>query len=566
MNNEFQVKLIHCGNRNITNTIDDSQKNIFYMPMGLFALANELKQNNFDTEIIHLDLEKSNDLNSIFDIQKVIAVGLDCHWVNQSLAVLNTAEYIKKSNSNIFIFLGGFTASLFAEDIIRDYSYIDGVIRGDAEKPIVELCEILFKRKILQYESHDLSNVQNLVWKTSNGSVIKNDFSYTVSKNVFDKLDYANISLLRNWQSYLQLSTYFTKFAPLCTYPKFLLSIGRGCIYKCSFCGGNAQAQKIINNRKGQIIRSTKSVLATIENAFSYGYSLFYSCYDFEGSDIWYLDLFNKIKEKKLKINFGYGCWKLPTKDIVDALSETFNEVIIEISPETASNELRLKNKDKRIYYTNDEIEDCLSYIAGKNNVKVQLYFGYFLPYDTEDTVFETIDFIARLFSKYSHMTEFFYGNLSSDPGALIFFNPEKYNVKLKANSFKDYIYCLEDYYIKRKGVETPDMTLFLPESIRLEKSIILSNKLRLFCYLLETFNCSLNYLLKKTNDPSIFGAFFREYEFPIFCNNLSQEQLRKLIINLCNDNIVIDNALLKEIENDLENKSLLNVKLKANI
>ena len=38
------VKLIHCGNVNINYDEDEEQKNIFFMPMGLFSLAGELKK------------------------------------------------------------------------------------------------------------------------------------------------------------------------------------------------------------------------------------------------------------------------------------------------------------------------------------------------------------------------------------------------------------------------------------------------------------------------------------------------------------------------------------------
>ena len=43
----------------------------------------------------------------------------------------------------MFIFLGGFTASLFAEEIMLNYPQIDAIIRGDAEVPIVKLCMAL---------------------------------------------------------------------------------------------------------------------------------------------------------------------------------------------------------------------------------------------------------------------------------------------------------------------------------------------------------------------------------------------------------------------------------------
>ena len=86
----FTIKLIHCGNNNMVNPQDQGQKNIFYMPMGLLALAQQLKQAGFPVEILHsdLDLEAGQSLENILDLNRLDAVGFDCHWINQSLVVM----------------------------------------------------------------------------------------------------------------------------------------------------------------------------------------------------------------------------------------------------------------------------------------------------------------------------------------------------------------------------------------------------------------------------------------------------------------------------------------------
>lgn len=108
--NRLCVKLIHCGNKNICTPDDHSQKNIFYMPMGLFPLARRLQENGVDVEIIHLDLvvEKGEAIASVIDIINLDAEGFDCHWANQSLVVIEAAQLLKKKKPGLFIFLGGF--------------------------------------------------------------------------------------------------------------------------------------------------------------------------------------------------------------------------------------------------------------------------------------------------------------------------------------------------------------------------------------------------------------------------------------------------------------------------
>jgi radical SAM superfamily enzyme YgiQ (UPF0313 family) len=118
------VKLIHCGNHSLANAEDQCEKNIFFMPMGVFALASALAANGVDAEIINSDSEKGDAIGEILDFRELDAVGFDCHWVNQSLAVIETAELIKNIKPEVFVFLGGFTASLFAEEILASYPQI----------------------------------------------------------------------------------------------------------------------------------------------------------------------------------------------------------------------------------------------------------------------------------------------------------------------------------------------------------------------------------------------------------------------------------------------------------
>ena len=147
-NNQFCVKFIHCGNISIANPEDKEQKNIFFMPMGLFPMADVLNKNGLDVEIIHIDLEVGKTIDEILDFAQVDMVGFDNHWVNESVVVMETAELIKKINPEIFVVIGGFTASLFAGEILADFPQIDAVIKGDGEVPIVELVRVLQEEKL----------------------------------------------------------------------------------------------------------------------------------------------------------------------------------------------------------------------------------------------------------------------------------------------------------------------------------------------------------------------------------------------------------------------------------
>jgi len=552
------IKLIHCGNKNITNIEDSSNRTIFFMPMGLFPMATALKQKDCDVEIIHFDLELSRefkDIKEILDFDSLDAVGMDCHWANQAHGVLDTAALIKKIKPGAFIFLGGFTASFFAEEILKDNSAIDAVIRGDGEVPIVELCDVLKKYRLNPgnpgYEN-SLGKVQNLAWKRDNGQIICNEISYTADSNAMEQLDFASVSLLRNWKSYRELCRFWTDFPSINRHSMFFLEIGRGCIYNCSFCGGSSKAQKCMNNREGQVVRSMDSIINTIKQAISFGYSFFYSCFDFEGSDQWYIRLFQEITRENLKISFGYGCWRLPSTALIDAMSEGCEDVMIEISPETSSHDLRKKNKDARLFYTNREMETLLDYIGKKPNVKVQLYFGYFLPFDTRETIGNTVNYIAGLYPGYSHFAEILYLNLSTDPASMQYLSPGKYNIDIAVRSFKDYIIKMKEIYIAKS--ETPCwLTLTKPADFTGDEAIEIASKIDFFSKMFLYFKNSTISIFKRLNNIKIW-----DYLDSIELTGDTRPQHRLYMINdlllgLCKAHQVQDKDIIALINHECQ-------------
>lgn len=558
----FCVKLIHCGNKNIANPGDNAQKNVFFMPIGFCALGSILKENQFDVEIIHSDLTDSQRFLESIDFSRVDAVGFDCHWANQSVVVMDTAELIKKINPNIFVFLGGYTSSLFCDEIIEDFSQIDAVVRGDGEIPVVELCNALYENK-LSGSSHknDLSEllgkVQNLVWRDTEGRVRQNEFSYIGTAEQIDKLDFAALDLLRDWEQYRMLCKFWTRFDEINSGPLFFLCVGRGCQYACLFCGGNCEAQRRMNNRSCVSVRSIDSVIKTVRKAISMGFTTMYTCFEFEGSEKWYIDLLERIKEEGLEINFIYGSWRLPSKELIDAFSDCCKQVIMEISPETGVEELRRINKDIRLYYSNEQLEECLDHIETKKNIKIQLYYGYFLVKDTEETITDTLKYIMKLALKYSDFVEQEYFNFSTDPGSLIFFYPEKYNIEMNARKLRHYIEYIKETYINGKG-SSADLRVFNPRSMSTEVVREIERKLRLFNYLFKTYRGAVSTILRRTKDPDVIVNLLND-------NNLldspeqriSPDGFKELMINACSRNSCLDVHLLKVISIECEKQKM---------
>ncbi|MFZ5987607.1 MAG: B12-binding domain-containing radical SAM protein [Bacillota bacterium] len=561
-NKRFCVKLIHCGNKNIADPLDNAQKNIFFMPIGFCALGSVLRENGFDVELIHSDLVDSERLLDTIDLSRVDAVGFDCHWANQSLVVMDAAELIKKINPDIFVFLGGYTSSLFCEEIITDYPQVDAVIRGDGEIPIVELCSALYESKLCSSSNkkgftEKLGTVQNLAWRNEDGCVRLNNFSYIGTVEQIDRLDFAAIDLLRDWDHYRMLCKFWTRFDEINSGPLFFLCIGRGCQYACLFCGGNCEAQRRMNNRICASVRSIDSVVQTIKKAVSMGFTTMYTCFEFEGSEEWYIKLLERIKQEGLDINFIYGAWRLPSKALVDTLSECCSQVMVEISPETGDEELRKINKDIRLYYSNEQLEECLQHIKSRKNIKVQLYYGYFLVKDTEETIIDTLKYIMKLAVKYSDFVEQEYFNFSTDPGSLIFFYPEKYDIQMNVQNFKHYIEYIKENYLKNKE-SSADMRVFNPRNMSIQVVREVERKIRLFNYLFKTYRGTVSTILKRTCEPDIIVSLLNDnslLDSPE--EKLSPDEFKELLVNACSRNNCLDAELLKIISIECEKQKM---------
>lgn len=419
---------------------------INYMPMGLLALADFLMQNGHKSEVLHLGTEWMRDRQ--FSITQYLSslyikvIGFDMHWHYQSYDVLRVAQEIKHSFPDIFIVLGGFTASYYHEEIMREFPYIDGVIRGDGEIPLLELVGSLKAR------GSDLRKVQNLTWRDSPG-IIVNPHSYTATAADIDKLRFANFSLLKNYSSninnfwtmsiYLKnLPLFFNRFF-FQKAPSFALPIGRGCPVSCSFCAGSRQSQQIISKRQEVIFRSHEKILETIIEAQSYGYKIFHVCFDPcpKNPDYW-CGLFEKIRQKNLKISFIFDAHRLPEKKFIDAFHDTFNDEMsgLILCPESASEEVRKLNKG--FFYSNQELIDTVSYID-KLGIKMEIFFSLGIPGDNIAHMKKTVEFMKMLRKKFRSIRALRSCIIELEPGSPWEMSPEKYGIVSDRACFMDF-------------------------------------------------------------------------------------------------------------------------------
>jgi len=407
--------------------------------MGLFALADTLTCHGFPARIIHLGLEQINNQDSTIQeyIRKhdIILIGFSLHWFLQSYDTIRIVNKIKSAYPGVKIVFGGYTASFFAQEILKKYAQVDFVVRGDGELPLLKLTRALVKKQKTFY------SVPNLAWRDGQNIII-NPITYCADNAVLEGLNFTNFSLLENFRTYKKTGLsevfYLLKkgFSPGLE-RIFPVCIGRGCLKDCSFCGGAKSAQKIINNRRSLSFRSPQAVWASIKNALLAGYQGVYLDFDPWAKRNYFKELFSLVRSSGIKMIMQFVCWSLPDQEFIDDLERTFKgNASLLISPATGSDRLRKLNKGPS--FSNRELVSALTLLE-KKGIRAQLYFSYPIPFTSRQDLKQENGLLEELTRRFSGFHKIIRTALCFDPASPMFIDPDGYKIEKKLNCFTDY-------------------------------------------------------------------------------------------------------------------------------
>ena len=144
MENSIDVLYVHP-----TRSLDTTLYSFF--PMGVVGLVNLIKSKGYSVYGINYGIEKSIDDNySLIDELKNIdykVLMLDLHWYEHAYGAIEIAKISKEINPSVPIIIGGITSTIFAKEILENFSCIDYILKGDSEKPLTDLIDFLVLNK-----------------------------------------------------------------------------------------------------------------------------------------------------------------------------------------------------------------------------------------------------------------------------------------------------------------------------------------------------------------------------------------------------------------------------------
>ncbi len=424
--------------------------NITYMPMGLPALANQLQRNGYQAEIVHFGVEWIRDPEAelVEDAAMTDApmIGAALYWHYQTFDVLDVTRRIREQRPDVFIFLGGITAGYFGTSLLDAYPHIDAVIQGDGEIAVVELAEAVSGKR-------EFADVANLIWRSPDGQVVENSRRVASDQETIDSLDFGDLTLLRNRDIYVD------RFGFPLAYPKqfshrendetqkmdkrsfFPLFTGRGCAWKCSFCGGNRDTLRRVTSTPTLRFRNYRRVVDDVEKAMDHGYRTMALCFDpTPDRDDYYVAMFQEIRRRKLDVDYYFECWGLPTDRFLDEWVKTFGQdnpySYLALSPDAGNEDVRRLNKQP--FYTDEAFYDAMNRLQDRG-ITTDVFFTIALPGETVHTARDTARMINRIRNDYSIYKRLMTWSVQLEPGSPQFENPDAHNMETDRTSIQDY-------------------------------------------------------------------------------------------------------------------------------
>ena len=356
-----------------------------YFPVGFKTLQRWLGDRGHRIEILNLSTlllrYPKLRISSVFEALDVRLLGIDLHWMVHVQGSLEVARLFKIAHPDVPVIFGGISSTYYAEELIR-YPFVDMVMRGyDTHEPMHVLLEAL---KV----GRPPRSVPNLLWKTPQGEIVDNDFSF--------KPDTFGCGI--DWSS-------IPSEMPSRTLPilEVLSTQNAGCAYNCGWCGGSREAFRRVFQRKRAMARKPLAEvgyeferMAGIPNQDRYH---FYAVGSYnetkEGLDF-FLD---RVEESSFK-SISYEQYHLTPDPILKKMAAANRRTSITLSPESSN--LRISKLSGRGVYTMEEMEEWIERALDYGIFQVDVWFFIGMPEQDERAVMEDVAYCKRLLDRFS--------------------------------------------------------------------------------------------------------------------------------------------------------------------
>ncbi len=410
---------------------------IFEMyPIGFASISEYLERHGLKVRIINVALkmlkDERFDVENLIKKNKPVAFGLDLHWMAHVQGALAIAELIKKAHPEIPVILGGLSATYYHDEILRQYPFVDFVLRGDStEKPLTQLLWAI-KRK------GDLSSIPNLTYRDGGNGIRINPLTYVPEDLNEISIDYRHI--MKKVVRFMDPVGY-QPFIDWYTYPVTAVFTCRGCRYFCKTCGGSSFAFNLFANRKRPAYRDPKLLAEDVFNVSEHLRAPVMIIGDiFQPGEEYGFTFLDELKKRLISNHIAFEFFVPPTRQQLERISQSVKNFNIEISPESHDEEVR------RAFgrpYGNEPLERMIKDAIELDCKRIDLFFMIGLPKQTYQSVLDTVEYCHFLLKRFQHYNKIlpFISPLAPflDPGSAVFEEPERYGYKLLYRTIEEH-------------------------------------------------------------------------------------------------------------------------------
>ncbi|MDD3012886.1 MAG: radical SAM protein [Candidatus Gastranaerophilales bacterium] len=341
-------------------------------PGDLMYMAAVAEETGYTCKIIDYTLNNSSVDNFVKDLKEFqpdyLVISITTPTIKNDLKVCSIT---KKTIPDIQIIAKGAHFLKFNTQILEEFTDLDMAIRGETEITFKEILSGKLK-----------SEIMGLTWQSPDGP--HNNPNRPFNEDL-DSLPYPARHLVNN--------TIYVR--PDNGKIQGIIKVSRGCPFNCFFCLASP-----VSGRKVRV-RSVNNVLGEIKQCMElYGMKDFLLWSDIFNLDKnWVIELCNIILESKLKFNWATNT-RVDTMDIDTAkLMKKAGCTLVSVGVESGNQEILEKMGKKTDL---NKIKEAFK-IFKKADLKTFAYYIIGLPWDTRETVEDTIRLAIELDSDFAN-------------------------------------------------------------------------------------------------------------------------------------------------------------------
>jgi B12-binding domain/radical SAM domain protein len=424
-------------------------------PIGFSFLGEYLERHGMQVRVVNLAArmleQPSIDVERLIKNLRPRAFGISLHWLPHCHGAVEIARLCKRAHPDTPVIMGGYSASIFHQELLA-YPEVDYVVRGDsAEEPLLGLMRVLGR-------GGDLWRIPNLSYRDpATGVTVENRLDYVPAdlnhlganyvymvKSALRHLDWRGVRAFKGWWSY----------------PMTAVLTCKGCMKNCTFCGGSAWSMARCFGRRGVALRSAQEVARDIETISKITGAPVFVIGDIMQPGAEYAwELLERLARVAPRNHIVLELFEPAPREFFERLGSALPNFDLEISPESHDEGIRrLAGK----HYTNEQLESNLAWALENGCGKFDVFFMIGIEGQAPASVAQTVSYCASLLDDHGTAVNPLIGPLAPflDPGSINQARAEEHGYRVLLQTLEDHREALlEPHWRDLLGYETRWMT-----------------------------------------------------------------------------------------------------------